>query len=65
MKENIKTISNKASENTDFSEALPAFSALMRKVYMWMTFALLITGGTSYLVASLPNVINTVITNQF
>lgn len=65
MKENIKTISNKASENIDFSEALPAFSALMRKVYMWMTFALLITGGTSYLVASIPNVISTVITNQF
>ena len=65
MTENIKTISDKASENIDFSEALPAFSVLMRKVYMWMTFALLITGGTSYLVASMPNVISTVITNQF
>ena len=65
MTENIKTISDKASENIDFSEALPAFSVLMRKVYMWMTFALLITGGTSYLMASMPNVISTVITNQF
>ena len=65
MTENIKTISDKASENIDFSEALPAFSVLMRKVYIWMTFALLITGGTSYLVASMPNVISTVITNQF
>ena len=33
-----------------------AFPALMRKVYVWMTLALVITGITAYGVASSPNI---------
>ena len=31
-----------------------AFPALMRKVYVWMTLALVITGATAYGVATSP-----------
>ena len=42
----------------------PAFSLLMRKVYMWMTFALVITGFTAYLVASSETLLMTIFSNQ-
>lgn len=40
------------------------FSALMRKVYVWMTFALVITGVTAYGVASSPTLLTTIYTNS-
>lgn len=57
--------SERASENISFSEAFPAFPALMRKVYVWMAFALLITGMTAYLVAATPEVVNIIVSNSF
>lgn len=41
-----------------------AFPALMRKVYVWMTLALVITGLTAYGVASSPALITAVVTNK-
>lgn len=40
------------------------FSALMRKVYVWMTFALIITGVTAYGVANSPTLLTTIYTNS-
>lgn len=44
------------------SAALPA---LMRKVYVWMTLALTITGITAYAVATIPNLQEIVLMNSF
>ena len=52
---------SRASESIQLSEAFPA---LMRKVYLWMTFALLITAGVAYLTASTPAMASTIITNR-
>lgn len=41
-----------------------AFPALMRKVYVWMTLALVITGFTAFGVASSPGLVYTIVTNQ-
>ncbi len=41
-----------------------AFPVLMRKVYVWMTFALAITGICAYGVASSPGIINALYSNQ-
>lgn len=38
-----------------------AFTALMRKVYVWMTLALVLTGITAYGVASSPSLMMTII----
>lgn len=40
------------------------FPALMRKVYVWMTLALCITGLTAYGVASSPNLLMTIYQNS-
>jgi len=40
-----------------------AFPVLMRKVYVWMTLALVLTGVTAYGVASSPGVMNALYTN--
>lgn len=40
-----------------------AFPVLMRKVYVWMTLALVITGFTAYGVANSPGVLQTIYTN--
>ena len=40
------------------------FSALMRKVYTWMTLALPITGVTAYGVASSPTLLMTLMTSR-
>ena len=45
-------------------ETSAAFPVLMRKVYLWMTFALLITGFTAYYVASSEAILYTIIANQ-
>jgi len=41
-----------------------AFPVLMRKVYTWMTLALVITGLTAYGVANSPGVLQAIYTNQ-
>ncbi len=41
-----------------------AFPALMRKVYVWMTMALVITGVTAYGVASSPTLLMTLMTSR-
>lgn len=41
-----------------------AFPALMRKVYVWMTLALVITGFTAYGVATSPGLITAITTNR-
>ena len=41
-----------------------AFPVLMRKVYLWMTLALAITGFTAYYVASNEAILTAIITNQ-
>lgn len=45
----------------DFSVAFPA---LMRKVYLWMTFALAISGMVAYGVATSPNLLRVIYTNK-
>lgn len=40
------------------------FPALMRKVYVWMALALVITGFTAFGIASNPGIAYTIVTNQ-
>jgi FtsH-binding integral membrane protein len=42
-----------------------AFPVLMRKVYVWMTLALVLTGITAYGVANTPGIRETLMTNTF
>lgn len=42
-----------------------AFPALMRKVYVWMTLALAITGLTAYGIANSPGLLYAIVSNQF
>ena len=41
-----------------------AFPALMRKVYLWMTFALAISGIVAYGVATSPNLLYLIYSNK-
>lgn len=41
-----------------------AFPVLMRKVYVWMTMALVITGFTAYGVATSPGILQAICSNQ-
>lgn len=41
-----------------------AFPALMRKVYLWMTLALVITGFTAFGIASNPSIAYAIVTNR-
>jgi FtsH-binding integral membrane protein len=45
-------------------EVSTAFPVLMRKVYVWMTLALIITGFTAYGVATTPSVLQAIYGNQ-
>jgi len=45
-------------------EMSTAFPVLMRKVYLWMTLALVITGFTAYYVANNETVLSAIYTNQ-
>lgn len=45
-------------------EASGVFPALMRKVYLWMTFALLITAFSAYYVGSSETLITAIVTNR-
>ena len=42
-----------------------AFPALMRKVYVWMTLALFITGLTAYGIANSPGLFYAIVSNHF
>ena len=46
-------------------QASAALPALMRKVYVWMTLALAITGFTAYAVATTPNLQQMVLMNSW
>ena len=52
------------SGNYTLSEVCPAFTTLMQKVYLWMTFALVITGMTAYVTADTPEILHIVMTNK-
>ena len=41
-----------------------SFPALMSKVYLWMTLALVVTGMTAYYVASTPAILYAIVSNQ-
>ena len=41
-----------------------SFPALMSKVYLWMTLALVVTGLTAYYVASTPAILYAIVSNQ-
>ncbi|MBO7140300.1 MAG: Bax inhibitor-1/YccA family protein [Prevotella sp.] len=45
-------------------EAAAAFPVLMRKVYLWMTFALVITAFTAYYVATNETILAAIVNNQ-
>ena len=47
----------------EFESSL-AFPALMRKVYLWMSLALVLTGMTAYGVASSPGLLQAIIGNR-
>ncbi len=56
---NLQGISN--GQQWDVSAVFPV---LMRKVYVWMTLALVITGITAYGVATSPGILQAIYTNQ-
>lgn len=45
-------------------EMSAAFPVLIRKVYLWMTLALLITGFTAYYIATTPAILSLILANQ-
>lgn len=53
-----------SSANGRLWEASQAFPVLMRKVYMWMSLALAITGFTAYGVATSPGLMQAIYSNQ-
>ena len=53
-----------ASANERLWDASKAFPVLMRKVYVWMSLALAITGFTAYGVATSPGIMQAIYTNQ-
>lgn len=57
------TNSNAISRDTQL-EMSAAFPVLMRKVYLWMTLALAITGFTAYYVATSEAILTAIVTNQ-
>ena len=50
-----------AGQQLEMSQAFPV---LMRKVYVWMTLALAITGMTAYYVATSPTIIGAILSNS-
>jgi hypothetical protein len=56
-------IVNVSSQNREL-EMSAAFPVLMRKVYLWMTLALVITGFTAYYVATSETLMTALVTNQ-
>ena len=58
---NSNVLPNDRNAELTMSEAFPV---LMRKVYLWMTLALLITGFTAYYVATNEAILTAIVTNQ-
>lgn len=56
-------IVNVSSQNREL-EMSAAFPVLMRKVYLWMTLALVITGFTAYYMATSETLMTALVTNQ-
>jgi hypothetical protein len=56
-------ITNSISREREF-EMSAAFPVLMRKVYLWMTMALVLTGFTAYYVAHNETLLMAIFTNQ-
>ncbi|MCH5311262.1 MAG: Bax inhibitor-1/YccA family protein [Prevotella sp.] len=54
---------DRAMNTSEFGMAL-SVPALMRKVYVWMTLALVITGFTAYGVATSPGILQMIFANQ-
>ena len=77
---NFAPSNNKVKKNMDYKEldfqnlqgisaereweVSNAFPVLMRKVYVWMTLALVITGFTAYGVATSPGILQAIYSNQ-
>lgn len=63
MKEPKWWLDTESLQGSDFTMST-AFSALMRKVFIWMALALVITGVTAYGVATTPSLLIAIVTNK-
>lgn len=63
MKEPKWWLDTESLQGSDFVMST-AFSALMRKVFIWMALALVITGVTAYGVATTPSLLIAIVTNK-
>ena len=63
MKEPKWWLDTESLQGGDFAMST-AFSALMRKVFIWMSLALVITGVTAYGVATTPSLLIAIVTNK-
>lgn len=63
MKEPKWWLDTESIQGGDFAMST-AFSALMRKVFIWMALALVITGVTAYGVATTPSLLIAIVTNK-
>lgn len=63
MKEPKWWLDTESLQGGDFAMST-AFSALMRKVFIWMALALVITGVTAYGVATIPSLLIAIVTNK-
>lgn len=63
MKEPKWWLDTESLQGSDFAMST-AFSALMRKVFIWMALALVITGVTAYGVATTPLLLIAIVTNK-
>lgn len=63
MKEPKWWLDTELLQGGDFAMST-AFSALMRKVFIWMALALVITGVTAYGVATTPSLLIAIVTNK-
>lgn len=63
MKEPKWWLDTESLQGGDFAMST-AFSALMRKVFVWMALALVITGVTAYGVATTPSLLIAIVTNK-
>lgn len=63
MKEPKWWLDTESLQGGDFAMST-AFSTLMRKVFIWMALALVITGVTAYGVATTPSLLIAIVTNK-
>lgn len=63
MKEPKWWLDTESLQGGDFAMST-VFSALMRKVFVWMALALVITGVTAYGVATTPSLLIAIVTNK-